>query len=91
LDSYPEFTGPATIIGGIVRRADERVEVRAGFGGASYVADGARTGAAVTQIDAAAFPVTHVGLTLGLRWIAVPRYRGDRLSILPWAVGVRIR
>lgn len=79
------------LLGAIMRRSDERLEMRAGIGGAAYAADGPRVGAAVAQIDAAAFPVDHFGPTLGARWIVVPRYRGDRLSILPWALGVRIR
>jgi len=89
---FPDFAGP-TLVGGLAfARADRRFELRTGLGGASYTAaDGPRIGAFVGQIDAAAFPVTHVGLVFGARWVAIPRYRGDRLGVLPWTLGLRIR
>jgi hypothetical protein len=90
-DSYPEFFGPVATIGAIGRTANDRLEGRIGVGGAAYIADGTRVGAVVSHLDAALFPFTHIGVIAGGRWIAVPRYRGDRLSILPWMIGVRYR
>jgi hypothetical protein len=37
------------------------------------------------------FPVSHLGVIVGARWIVAPRYRGDRLSVLPWSLGFRVR
>lgn len=89
-DSYPEFLGPVALIGVIARRGN-RIEGRLGIGGAAYRDFGPRVGAIVSQADVAYFPVRHVGVVGGGRWIVVPRYRGDRLSLIPWSVGVRIR
>lgn len=91
LDPYPEFSGPTLVAGVVAARPDGRFEARAGLGGAAYgAAEGPRVGAAIGQLDAAAFPLRHVGLVLGARWIVIPRYRGDRLSVVPWMFGVRI-
>ncbi len=90
LDSYPELWGP-TLTGGLLIRSTDQIEARLGVGGGAFVADGTRVGAAVIQADVAFFPVRHIGAIAGARWVAVPRYRGDRLSILPWAIGLRLR
>ena len=90
LRAYPELWGPTLTGGLIVQRAD-RIEARLGVGAGAFIADGTRVGAAVSQADMAVFPVTHIGLIAGARWVAIPRYRGDRLSIVPWTVGLRLR
>jgi len=90
LDSYPEFAGPTAVVG-LIAQPIHLLELRLGVGGAAYTADGTRVAAALSQFDAALFPVTHVGLVAGARWIVVPRYRGDRLSVLPWMAGLRFR
>jgi hypothetical protein len=90
LASYPDLLG-ATVTGGLIAQHTDRIEARLGVGGGAFIADGRRVGAAVSQADITLFPVTHVGLIAGARWVAVPRYRGDRLSILPWAIGLRLR
>jgi hypothetical protein len=94
LDSYPELFGPTLVAGLVVGGEDGVSELRAGLGGAAYATGderGSRVGAAVGQVDAAIFPVAHVGLVFGGRWIVIPRYRGDRLSVVPWMLGIRIR
>jgi hypothetical protein len=91
VESYPELSGPAAILGLIGGTVDRRFEARVGAGAGAYAADGTRVGAVVSQVDAAAFPVAHVGLIIGARWIVVPRYRADRLSMLPWTIGMRVR
>jgi len=91
LGNYPELAGPTVVVGIVGRRSDGRFEMRAGVGGGAYAADGPRVGAAVTQLDAAVFPITRVGLIVGARWVVIPRYRGDRLSVLPWSIGLRFR
>jgi hypothetical protein len=91
MESYPELSGPAAILGLIGGTVNRRFEARVGAGAGAYAADGTRVGAVVSQVDAAAFPVAHVGLIIGARWIVVPRYRADRLSMLPWTIGMRVR
>lgn len=90
LAPYPELWGP-TVTGGLIAQPTGRIEARLGVGGGAFVAGGSRVGAAVSQVDITLFPMTHIGLIAGARWVAVPRYRGDRLSILPWAIGLRLR
>src|SRR5262245_41938838 len=90
LPVYPELWGP-TLTGGLIAQPADWVEARVGVGGGAYLASGAHVGAVVSQADVTLFPVRRIGLIAGARWIAVPRYHGDRLSILPWAVGLRFR
>ena len=90
LPSFPEFLGP-TLTGGLIAQPIDRFEARLGVGGGTFSAGGTRVGAAVSQLDMAFFPVSHIGLIAGTRWIVVPRYRGDKLSVLPWAIGLRFR
>jgi hypothetical protein len=95
LGSYPELLG-LTVTGGLIAQRANRIEARFGVGGGLFIVDptglrGTRVGAAVSQADVTFFPLTHVGLIAGARWVVVPRYYGDRLSILPWAIGLRFR
>lgn len=90
LQRFPDFWGP-TLTGGLIAQPIDRFEARLGVGGGALSAGGTRVGAAVSQLDMAFFPVSHIGLTAGTRWIVVPRYRGDKLSVLPWAIGLRFR
>ncbi len=90
LASYPDFWGP-TVTGGLIVQPTERLEARLGAGGGVLIGSPTRVGAAIGQADVAFFPLSHIGLVAGARWVAVPRYRGDRLSILPWAIGLRLR
>jgi hypothetical protein len=89
---YPELWGP-TVTGGLIAQPTDRIEARLGVGGGAFIDYGTRRGAAavVSQADVTVFPVRHVGLIAGARWVALPRYDGDRLSILPWAIGLRFR
>jgi len=95
LGSYPELLGP-TVTGGLIAQRANRIEARLGVGGGVFIVDptglrGTRVWGAVSHADVAVFPVTRIGLIAGARWVAVPRYNGDRLSILPWAIGLRFR
>jgi hypothetical protein len=67
------------------------VEARVGVGGGAYSADATRAGAVVGDADVALFPLNHVGVAIGVRPIVVPHYRGDRLTMIPWTFGLRIR
>lgn len=87
---YPELWGP-TLTGGVIAQPTHRIEARLGVGGGAFTGGTTRVAAVVSQADLTFFPLTHIGLVAGARWVVVPRYRGDRLSILPWAIGLRLR
>ena len=92
---YPELLG-LTVTAGFIAQRTNRIEARLGFGAGAFIVDptglrGTRVGAMLSQADVTLFPVTHIGLIAGARWIAVPRYHGDRLSVFPWALGLRFR
>lgn len=87
---FPDVTGPSASIG-LVYAPVTRVETRVGVGGAAYSVDGTRVGAAVGQLDAAVFPADHLGLILGARFAVIPRYRHDRLTMIPVLLGLRVR
>jgi hypothetical protein len=94
-NSYPELLG-LTVTGGLIAQRTNRIEARLGVGGGAFIADptglrGTRVGAVLSQADVTLFPIPHLGLIAGTRWVVVPRYHGDRLSILPWAIGLRLR
>jgi hypothetical protein len=87
---YPDATGPSASIG-LVYVPFTRVETRIGLGGAAYSVEGTRVGAALGQLDAAVFPAAHLGLIIGTRFAVVPRYRHDRLTMVPVLLGLRVR
>jgi hypothetical protein len=66
-------------------------EWRAAIGGGAYSADRTKVGAVVTQADVAAFPFVHVGFFAGVRALVMPSFRHDRLWMIPWMIGVRVR
>jgi hypothetical protein len=90
LPRFPALSGPEVTVGAVVRPG-ARLEVRGGVGGGAYQVANTRVGGVLGQVDAAVFPVQHVGVVVGGRAVIVPRYRGDRLWTLPWAVGLRFR
>ena len=87
---FPSIAGPS-VSTGLVFAPWSRLEARAGIGGGAYSVDGTLVGSAVGQFDVAAFPAAHIGLVLGTRFIVVPRYRRDRITIIPFMVGLRVR
>ena len=87
---YPHVAGPSASLG-VLYAPVTRLETRIGVGGAAYSVDGTRVGAAIGQLDAAVFPAAHLGLLLSGRFVAIPRYRHDRLTIVPVQVGLRVR
>jgi hypothetical protein len=87
---YPEIAGPSISIGALVAPWS-RVETRVGLGGAAYSVNDTRVGAVVCHLDAAAYPATHLGLIFGAGFVVVPRYRHDRLTMIPVLFGLRLR
>jgi len=91
--SYPQMYGWSTSIGVLVRPR-HFLEGRLGIGPARYVPRGQEDlglTAMVGLADIAAYPVSHVGLALAVQQIALPRYRGDRLSVRPFTIALRVR
>jgi hypothetical protein len=87
---YPEVAGPSASLG--VRYAPStRLETRVAAGGAAYSVDGTRVGAAIGQLDVTAFPAAHLGVILRGRFVTIPRYRHDRLTMVPVVIGLRVR
>ena len=87
---FPDVTGPSASIG-LLYAPVTRVEIRIGVGGGAYSVDSTRVGAAVGQLDAAVFPGAHLGLILGARFAVIPRYRHDRLTMVPVLLGLRVQ
>ena len=87
---FPNVTGPSASIG-LLYAPLTRVETRVGVGGAAYSVAGSRVGAAVGQLDAAVFPAANLGLILGAQFAVIPRYRHDRLTMVPVLLGLRVR
>lgn len=90
---YPTFSGVAATAG-LLLRDGAGGEWRAGVGMGVFSTDDrghTRVGALVGQLDGAEFPLDHVGITLGVRPALLPRFRGDRLWIVPVWLGVRVR
>lgn len=87
---FPRVSGPNASIG-LVYAPVTAVETRLGVGGAAYSVDGTRVGAAIAQLDGALFPGDHLALVAGARLAVIPRYRHDRLALLPLLIGVRFR
>lgn len=91
--SYPQMHGWSTSLGVLVRPR-HFLEGRLGIGPARYFPrgqDDLRLGAIVGLADIAAYPVSHVGLALAVQQVALARYRGDRLSVRPFTIAVRVR
>jgi hypothetical protein len=90
---YPSFGGVAATAGLLFRDGADG-EWRAGVGMGAFSTDDrghTRVGALLGQLDGAEFPFEHVGITLGVRSVLLPRFRGDRLWIVPVSLGLRVR
>lgn len=92
LSEFPEFSGPAALVGVGGESWNRRLQWRVGGGAGAYAdREKTRVGALISHVDGAILPTSHLGVILGARWVAVPRFRSDRLSLLQWSFGVRIR
>lgn len=88
--SFPDVAGLSASIG-LVYAPFAHLETRVGVGGAAYSLDGTRVGAALGQLDVAAFPVAHIGFVLSGRFAVIPNYRQDHLTMRPVLFGLRVR
>lgn len=87
---YPEVSGPSASIGLSFAPA-KRVETRLGIGGAAYSVNGTAVGAEIGQLDATVVAAAHIGVVFGTRLAVIPRYRHDRLTLVPLLVGIRVQ
>jgi hypothetical protein len=93
MPTYPFMHGWSTSIG-LLLRPRHFVEGRIGVGPAHYIVggqEGTGLNALVGLADVAMYPVSHVGLAYAVQEIALARYHGDRLSIRPFTVALRVR
>ena len=91
--TYPFMHGWSTSIG-LLLRPRHFLEGRIGVGPAHYVVrgqEGTGLNAFVGLTDVAVYPVSHVGLAYAIQEIALARYHGDRLSVRPFTVALRVR
>jgi hypothetical protein len=92
----PVLLGPTATVG-ILLQATSVLEFRVGVGGSAYrvskeqAPNPATIGAFATALDGAVFPTPHIGFVGGVRWLAIPRYRNDRVSLSAWTIGIRLR
>lgn len=86
---YPDFRA-VELLSGAVLRPTTRAELRLGIGGGAFHGfEEPQVGGALVQADAALLVTRHFGLTVGTRYIAIPRFRGDRLWTMPTHFGLR--
>ncbi len=87
---FPAISGPLGLFGVTFGAADV-VQLRVNAGLAAYSADGVRLGAPVTEIDVAGAPVSRLAVVAGWRAFVLPNYRGDRLRVTTWRLGLRLQ
>jgi hypothetical protein len=104
LPYFPSIAGPSAVVG-LSFDAASAVELRVNVGVAAYSVESspndshsasavkynARLGAPVTAIDVAPFPNSWITMVVGGRAFVVPNYRGDRLSVTTWHLGLRLQ
>jgi hypothetical protein len=87
---FPEIGGPVGLVGVTLGAADV-VQLRVNAGLAAYSADNTRLGTPVTAIDIAGAPMSSLAIVAGWRAFALPDYRGDRLTVTSWHLGLRLQ
>ena len=93
VSSYPNLEGWSTAAG-VLLRPNRAVEARLGVGPAWYTPiynRGVGINAVVGLADVAVYPVSHVGLAFIGQYIALSRYGGNRLTIRPLTLALRVR
>jgi len=87
---FPAIAGPLGLVGVTFGTADV-VQLRVNAGLAGYSADNTRLGAPVTAIDVAGAPMSWFAIVAGWRAFELPNYRGDRLTVTTWHLGLRLQ
>jgi hypothetical protein len=87
---FPAIGGPVGLVGVTLGAADV-VELRVNAGLAAYSADNTRLGAPGTAIDIAGAPMSRLAIVAGWRAFELPNYRGDRLTVTNWHLGIRLQ
>jgi hypothetical protein len=90
---YPAFAG-FSLSAGTSFTPWSHLELRGGGGTGVYGAYWQSHGtvlALLAQADAAVTLVPHVAAVIGRRGVLIPNYHGDRLTEVPWTVGIRVK
>lgn len=90
---FPELRG-WNATAGVLVRPKRFLEVRGGVGVGRYVTTPDRLTALAARLlmaDIAVYPISHIGVAVGQRFVSLDRYRGERLSMWPTSVAIRIR
>ena len=90
LPSFPAIRGADLTVGGAAALGST-VELRAGLGAGAFSLDGTRLGGVLGEGEVAFFPVASFGIVASTRTLVIPSYRGDRLSLARWSLGLRLR
>lgn len=90
IPTYPWLNGVNASIG-VIATPHARIELGAGLGPGSYTDGRRRVGAFAAHVEAAAFPLQHIGLMVGVRRVVLPAYVGNTLSLSSTVFGLRLR
>jgi hypothetical protein len=90
LSSFPTGSGSSLTLGGALP-VGTHLEFRAGLGAGAFNLNDSWVGGGLADAEVAVFPVGWLGIVARGRRAAIPRYRGDRLSLSQSLLGVRIR
>ncbi len=87
---FPSISGPVGLVGVALGAADV-VQLRVNAGVAAYSVSNTRLGAPMTAIDVAMAPTSWLAVVAGWRAGVLPNYRGDRLTVMTWHLGLRLQ
>jgi hypothetical protein len=88
--NFPTLSGPSGVVGVSLRPANV-IELRLNVGMADYAVNSTRLGAPLAAVDIAPFPNWWCDVVVGARAVDVPNYRGYRLLVSTFSLGVRLR
>jgi hypothetical protein len=76
---------------GVTFGAADVVQLRVNAGLAAYSAGDTRLGAPAVATDVALAPMPWLAIVAGGRAFVFPNYRGDRLTLTTWHLGLRLQ
>jgi len=88
--TFPVISGTVGLVGVTLGAADV-VQLRVNAGLAAYSANDTRLGAPAAGIDIALAPKSWLAIVAGGRGFALPNYRGHRLTVTSWHLGLRLQ